>query len=78
MYKFLIKYLYKCVDKFYTMCYIVTMVKERTMKQEQINFRLSSDLLEHIVNYANERRWTKSFTICEILNQFFVSRKKDS
>lgn len=41
------------------------------MKSEQFAVRVTSELLNKINNYAKEHNWTRSFAVCEILENHF-------
>lgn len=45
------------------------------MKTKIIGLRTTAELEALIIKYANERKWTKSFAICEILNKFFKENR---
>lgn len=48
------------------------------MKNTNINFRLPAELKGFISEYANKHKWSMSFAICEILNQFFSKENRVS
>jgi hypothetical protein len=48
------------------------------MKTEMLALRISPELVELILEYANEHKWTKSFAVCEILSQFFSKENRVS
>lgn len=47
------------------------------MKTKGIGLRITAELEELIIEYANEHKWTKSFAICEILNRFFGIKENE-
>jgi hypothetical protein len=54
-------------------------IKEtKIMKTEMLALRISPELVEIILEYANEHKWTKSFAVCEILSQFFSKENRVS
>ena len=48
------------------------------MKTKSLGLRLSEQLEALIIEYANEHKWTKSFAICEISEQFFSKENRVS
>lgn len=48
------------------------------MKTEMLALRISPELVELILEYANEHKWSKSFAVCEILEQFFSKENRVS
>ncbi len=41
------------------------------MKSEQFSVRVASELLDKINDYAKKHKWTRSFAVCEILENHF-------
>lgn len=48
------------------------------MKTKALGLRLSEELEALIIAYATKHKWTKSFAICEILEQFFSKENRVS
>ncbi len=40
------------------------------IKTEHISIRISPELKERVEAYANRHKWTRNFTICEILANY--------
>jgi hypothetical protein len=58
--------------------YNVLIEGNEIMKTKSLGLRLSEQLEALIIEYANEHKWTKSFAICEILEQFFSKENRVS
>lgn len=41
------------------------------MKQKMISTRISAELENLVIKYANKHKWSKSFALSEILRLFF-------
>lgn len=41
------------------------------MKEKMISTRISEELEQLVIKYANKHKWSKSFALGEILYQFF-------
>lgn len=47
------------------------------MMNKMISTRISEDLELKVIEFANERKWTKSFALGEILRIFFSKEIKE-
>ena len=48
------------------------------MKEKMISTRISEELESLVIQYANKHKWSKSFTLGEILRKFFYELSGDS
>jgi hypothetical protein len=48
------------------------------MKDKMISTRISEELENLVIKYANEHKWSKSFALSEILYKFFYELSGDS